>query len=233
MRTDPNTNGERSRTASASARAKRSAVVLCNGEAPSRALLTQAVKHAALFVCADGGANTARSHDVMPDLVIGDLDSVNARTLRWCRWTRIVRVRRQDNTDLEKALDHLLTKGVRDVLILGAAGGRLDMTLGNLSVLWNYTSRMTITCAGDGWRAHPVVGTLVLAARPKSTVSLVPFGACSGITLGGLKYPLRNARMRIGEIGVSNVAVRAQVMVTVKRGRMLVLVDDDRPWSAS
>ena len=33
--------------------------------------------------------------------------------------------------------------------------------------------------------------------------------------------------MRIGEIGVSNVAVRARVTVTVKRGRMLVLVDDE------
>jgi thiamine pyrophosphokinase len=214
-------------------RAKRSAVVLCNGEPPSRTLLARAVKHADLFVCADGGANTARQHDVMPDLVIGDLDSVSAGTLRWCRGTRIVRVRRQDNTDLEKALDHLLTKGVGNVLILGAAGGRLDMTLGNLSVLWNYTSRMTITCAGDGWRAHPVVGTLVLAARPKSTVSLVPFGSCSGITLGGLQYPLRNARMSIGEIGVSNVAVRARVSVTVKRGRMLVLVDENRRRSTS
>lgn len=214
-------------------RAKRSAVVLCNGEPPSRTLLARAVKHADLFVCADGGANTARQHDVMPDLVIGDLDSVSAGTLRWCRGTRIVRVRRQDNTDLEKALDHLLTKRVGNVLILGAAGGRLDMTLGNLSVLWNYTSRMTITCAGDGWRAHPVVGRLVLAARPKSTVSLVPFGSCSGITLRGLQYPLRNARMSIGEIGVSNVAVRARVSVTVKRGRMLVLVDENRRRSTS
>jgi thiamine pyrophosphokinase len=232
MRTIPNTRGV-GRTALSGAGAKRSAVVLCNGEAPSKTLLARAVRHADLFVCADGGANTARSHDVMPDLVIGDLDSVTAATLRWCRGTRIVRVGRQDNTDLEKTLDHLLTKGVGDLLILGAAGGRLDMTLGNLSVLWNYTSRMTITCAGDGWRAHPVVGTLVMSVRPKSNVSLVPFGACSGITLEGLKYPLRNARMRIGEIGVSNVAVRAQVTVTVKRGRMLVLVDDDRPWPTS
>lgn len=103
------------------------------------------------------------------------------------------------------------------------------MTLGNLSVLWNYTSRMTITCAGDGWRAHPVVGALALTVRPNSTVSLVPFGACSGITLRGLKYPLRDARMRIGEIGVSNVAKRARVTVTVSRGRMLVLVDENRP----
>lgn len=211
----------------------RSAVLLCNGEPPSQGLLKRAVRGADVFVCADGGANAARRYGVQPDLIAGDLDSVSRTTLQWCTRARIVRVRRQDNTDLEKTLDLLLKESVTGVLILGIAGGRLDMTLGNLSVLWNYTSRLRITCAGDGWRAHPVVGTLVLTARPGATVSLVPFGACSGITLHGLKYPLRNARMPVGTIGVSNVALRSRISVTVTRGHMLVLVHEWRARGSS
>ncbi|MRR37824.1 hypothetical protein EG829_24885, partial [bacterium] len=55
-------------------------------------------------------------------------------------------------------------------------------------------------------------------------VSLVPFGPCGGITLRGLRYPLTNASMKVGEIAVSNVVVRSPFSVTVRRGRLLIIV---------
>ncbi len=205
---------------------QRTALVICNGEPPSRGLARKFARDVDLIVAADGGANGARRLGIRPHVIIGDLDSITPSTRRFFSSASILRVRRQDNTDLEKALDYLAKRKVNEVTIVGATGNRVDFTLGNFSVVWNYTSSMHLTFVGDGWRAIPVTSSEEIAAPPGTTVSLVPFGSCSGITLKGLQYPLANARMRIGEIGVSNVVKSSPFRVTVRRGKMILFIVD-------
>lgn len=202
------------------------AIILCNGEPPSSKLTRRIVKSSDLLVAADGGANVARRLGLRPDVIIGDLDSITRTTKRFFSSSLIIRVRRQDNTDLEKALDLLIARNIKDVVILGATGMRLDFTLANLSVLWRYSTKMNIELAGDGWRAFPVDGLLQMRARRGTTVSLIPFGRCSGITLKGLRYSLHDAIMKVGEVGVSNVVARSPFSVRVKKGKILVLLMD-------
>jgi thiamine pyrophosphokinase len=187
-------------------------------------LLRLLARQADTFVAADGGANAALRAGVRPDIVIGDLDSILPSTERWLSRSRIVRVRRQDNTDMEKALDFIASSGPAAVAIAGATGGRIDFTLGNFGVFWNYTRRLSMTFVGDGWVAFPVGRRRTLEAPPGTTVSLIPFGNCSGITLRGLRYPLKEASMRTGEIGVSNVVRTSPFSVTVRRGNMLLVM---------
>jgi thiamine pyrophosphokinase len=200
------------------------ALLLCNGEPPSKGLTQRLVRSHDLFICADGGANAARALGLVPDVIIGDLDSLRPSTKRFFRNSVITQVARQDNTDLEKALDYLLRRGVRRVTILGLAGGRIDMVLGNFAVLWNYVGRVSMMCAGETWQAIPMAQELRLRTKRGTIISLVPFGPCSGITLSGLKYILKNGSMRVGEIGVSNVATSQDVTVRVKKGKMLVIL---------
>lgn len=199
-------------------------LLLCNGEAPSRALLRELAQTADLIVAADGGANTARRYGIRPHVIIGDLDSAKRATLREFRESTILRVRRQDNTDMEKALEYLSPHTGARVMIVGATGGRLDFTLANLSVFWNYVPRLDISFRGDSWRAMPVMGQLDLKARVGSTVSLIPFGTCRGVTLCGLKYGLKDCPMRLGQVGVSNVASSPTFRVKVRAGRMLLII---------
>lgn len=201
-------------------------LLICNGDPPPGTLLRRLAARASLIVAADGGANAALRAGVRPHVVIGDLDSLLRATARRLPRARIIRVARQDNTDLEKALDFIAAGAPSRVLIAGATGGRVDFTLGNLSVFWNYTERLACTFVGDGWRAVPVGRRRTERARPGVTVSLIPFGSCGGITLRGLKYALRDAAMRTGEIGVSNVVASSPFTVTVKRGRMLMVIFD-------
>ncbi len=202
------------------------ALIICNGEPPSRALSRRLARDSALVVAADGGANIARRHGIKPDIIIGDLDSVSRSTLRLFSTSTILYVSRQDNTDLEKALDLLAARKIREVIIIGGTGKRIDFTLANLSVLWAYTSFVDITFVGDGWKAIPVGRKKVVKTRVGTIVSLIPFGDCSGITLKGLRYPLTNATMRVGEIGASNVVRRSPFTVVVKRGKMLLILLD-------
>jgi thiamine pyrophosphokinase len=228
------------------------ALIICNGEPPARRLVRKLAARADLIVAADGGANAARRYGIRPHVIIGDLDSMTRATKQFFSphmegkglkplgaggaagvrhpgptgrgYVQVIQVRRQDNTDLEKALDYLVSMNIRDVSIVGATGRRIDFTFGNLSVIWNYTSRMRITFVGDGWKALPVKSGKEVKAKVGTTVSLIPFGSCSGITLKGLQYPLNNATMKVGEIGVSNVVKRSPFSVSVRRGRMLMFV---------
>lgn len=199
-------------------------LIICNGEPPSRDLARRLARQVDLIVAADGGANIAREYEIRPDVIIGDLDSITQLTQRFFSSSTILRVDRQDNTDLEKALDYLASQKIRKAVVIGATGKRIDFTLGNLSVLWAYTAFLDLTFMGDGWMAIPVRSKVTLRARIGTTVSLIPFGSCSGITLRGLQYPLTNASMNVGEIGVSNVVCHSPFTVRVKRGHMLLLV---------
>ncbi len=175
-------------------------------------------------IAADGGANTARLVGIRPDIIIGDLDSVTAATKRVFASSVIMRVDDQDSTDLEKVLDFLSARRTHEAIIVGATGKRIDFTLGNLSVLWSYTAFLRMSVVGDGWRAMPVGRSMKVDARPGTTVSLIPFGPCSGITLKGLRWPLSNASMGPGEIAVSNVVRTSPFTVSVRRGNMLLIV---------
>jgi thiamine pyrophosphokinase len=201
-----------------------SALILCNGERPSKRLLVKLAREADLVIAADGGANVARWAGITPDVIIGDLDSIRAATRKQFASSLVIHMTRQDNTDLEKALDFLVARGVREAVVVAATGQRLDFTLGNLSVIWAYGGRIRLVFRDDAFTALPVGRSLRVHARPGTTVSLIPFGDCSGITLAGLRYPLSGARMRVGDIGVSNVVQRSPFTVRVQKGHMLLVL---------
>jgi thiamine pyrophosphokinase len=200
------------------------ALLLCNGEPPEGRLARKLARMCTLRVAADGGANIALAIGVRPDVIIGDLDSVRPSTVCTLSESRIIRVRRQDNTDVEKALDFLGEEGFRNILLMGTTGRRIDMTLANLSIIWRYAPRMNLMIVGTGWHAVPVHGSRRLRAPVGTTVSLLPATPCHGVTLRGLRYPLTDGSLTTGEVAVSNVVTRPSFSVVITRGKALVIV---------
>ncbi len=201
-----------------------SVFLLCNGIPPAQKLCRRLVREHDLFLCADGGANAARAMGLVPDVVIGDLDSITAQTLKAFAASLVLRVARQDNTDMEKALDFCVDQKVKRVTLAGITGGRMDMTLGNLTTVWKYAGRLTISLAGDGWVGFPITGAMRFAAPRGSTVSLLPFGRLRGVTLRGLRYPLHDATIAAGDVAVSNTATSRTFGIRIDHGKALVIV---------
>lgn len=201
------------------------ALLVCNGEQPSRSLARRLARQAQLIVAADGGANSARKLGITPDLIIGDLDSVTPVTLKFFSAAAVIHVARQDNTDMEKALDYILAQSLtQEVMIIGATGRRIDHTLGNLAVLSNYARRLRLVACGDGWHAFPIRSSEQIYAPRGTTVSLIPFGNCRGVTLKGLQYPLHDAPMLAAHIAVSNVVKQSPFTISLRRGKLLAVV---------
>src|SRR5512147_2444542 len=102
------------------------ALVICNGEMPAKKIITPLLKNKPFIICADGGANKARVLGIAPHFIIGDLDSITENTKRFFKSVPIVRIEDQYSTDLEKALNYLISFGFTSAVVAGAMGERPD-----------------------------------------------------------------------------------------------------------
>ncbi|MDR1124225.1 MAG: thiamine diphosphokinase [Elusimicrobiota bacterium] len=202
-------------------------LIIANGGREDAAFLRRMAGAHDYVLALDGGADNALAAGVMPDLALGDLDSISPAAKKKLGNLRLLQIPRQDNTDLEKGLDFTVFLKPAAISIVCATGGRIDFTLGNFSSVFAYTKKTDIVFRGKGWRVYP----LEAAAKPRKfackkgdTVSLVPAGDCGGITLKNLKYPLKNAPLAVGQTAISNVALGESFEVLLKAGRLFVIV---------
>lgn len=188
-------------------------LIFANGHLGQPPDLFSRIKKADLIIGADGGANHCLALGIVPDVLLGDLDSVKPGVLEKCKKSGVVLHRypeRKNATDLELSLDLALEKGACRVWLLGAHGGRWDMSLANimLAASKKYQS-MHITLFGEDCTMtilHP--GRLHrFDIQVGSTVSFLPLkDDISGITLTGFEYPLGDYTIPYGSTrGISNI----------------------------
>lgn len=201
-------------------------LLIGNGQTPPVPELKALAQKADLTVAADGGADNALRAGLTPDVIIGDLDSVSPRARKKfssCQW---ILVDNQNNTDLQKALDYLLAQKCKKCTLVGFDGGRMDFTLGNLLALYPYARKMELCVVGNGWRIYPLTKTHTFTTRSGVRVSLLPLKPCGGVTLSGLQFPLKNARLTLGTTRtLSNVALKNRFTVNIQTGFLLVYME--------
>jgi thiamine pyrophosphokinase len=199
------------------------ALIIGNGEVPSRKLLVPLLKAKPYIICADGGANKARSYGIVPDCIAGDLDSITRQTRHYFASVPIIHNADQYSTDLEKALDIAVEKKFTSAVIIGAMGERPDHTFSNFSILAKYHKRIALQLFDDRCTVEVIDRRVRFAAAIGQQISLMPMGRCTGITTYGLRYPLRNESLQLGvREGSSNEAVRSTVTVSVHSGFLLL-----------
>jgi thiamine pyrophosphokinase len=188
-----------------------------------------------VVIGADRGAARARAAGVRVDVVVGDLDSIDADALERLRadGAEVLRAERdKDESDTELALHVAVDRGLRPIAIVGALGGtRIDHELANLLLLAHprldgldvalLDGRTTIRRIGTD--AGP--GSVELTGSPGDLVTLLALaGAVEGVTTRGLRYPLRSEALPPGPArGLSNEMLDATAGVTTTRGRLLVI----------
>lgn len=183
------------------------------------------------IIAADGGQNRAREFGLQPDCVIGDFDSTTLNEDFDCLY--ITYPAEKDLTDTEAALTHALEKGCRNVILLGGMGGRLDHTMGNISLLDKYYSAFDHMEFIDGKNKMELLKdsgrTLKRDARYKY-FGLVSLNAeASGIDIRGAKYELTGASLeRASTLGVSNEFSEDTVDIYVREGTLLIIRSADR-----
>ncbi len=205
-------------------------IILANGKLnhPERIRERLRKLEICIVLAADGGAHHAPTLELHVDSVIGDLDSISTsqyQTLIDAGATLQEASAHKDETDLELALLHAINLDVSRIIIIGAAGGRLDMTLSNVTLLshpaigsrrlefWtNHQTTWLITPPGE-----------VIGGKSGDTLSLIPlFEDALGVSTKNLAYRLQNEDLYQGPArGVSNVFTSANVEVLLNSGTLV------------
>ncbi len=202
------------------------ALIIANGTQPTSERLRMLSAQAGYVVCADGGANAARRAGLLPDVLVGDFDSVHPTVL--AHFTKHgVDIRHesgQDDTDLEKALRLVVERGARYVTITGATGRLLDHSLGNLAILSRYARSLEITLEDADYYIDILTRARRFPAFAGQRVSIVPLPSAEGIQLKGLKYTPPGGRLIFGENeGTCNQATGQSISVSCSSGVLMVM----------
>lgn len=207
-------------------------LIIANGTLDHSPELTALLDKADLVIAVDGGANHCARLDITPDILLGDLDSIEPTNLaRYKRKGIAIQQHptRKDATDLELALDLAAEKGAQLIWLVGALGGRWDMSLANimLAASEKYKERKIFLLGRDcsmqilhPGKNHPINGLR------KQKVSLLPLkNDVHGVTLSGFEYPLTHQTIFFGStLGVSNIMKTNQATVQHNKGVLLCVL---------
>lgn len=180
-----------------------------------------------LYICADGGFDNAKRAEILPDIVIGDLDSAISTVPEGI--PVVFLPPEKDATDLRVCVNHGLKNGCKTFILLCCTGGRLDHFIANLSVLEYLDSVGAKGVIANSLNLIRIMGSeRSLTFEPVGGYRYVSVLAvdevCRGVTLTGMKYPLKNATLRRDDaIGVSNEPSGGKITISVESGKIYVI----------
>lgn len=178
----------------------------------------------AFVIAADRGYKNCRKLGIMPDLAIGDFDSLNY-VPNECE--QITFPKEKDDTDLMLAVREALKRGYTDITITGAMGGRFDHLFANVQTLAFIRSEgawgRILTCFEQIMLVTP--GSYRIARRDKYSLSLFAYsGEVKGLTIEGVKYPLEDGSLSQSfPLGVSNEIVEDKALISFDEGLLLIV----------
>ncbi len=164
-------------------------VILADGTFPVHPVPLRYLKDADIVVCCDGSAESLLITGMQPFAIVGDMDSLNDE-LKNRFAGRIYKDDTQETNDLTKAVQWCQYYGYHDIVILGATGKREDHTIGNISLLADYSEHLDVRMVTDTGVFIPFRNSCKVPSLPGQQVSIFSIDPSTEITSAGLRYPL-------------------------------------------
>lgn len=191
-----------------------------------------------VVIACDSGTDFLASHGIIPDMVIGDMDSISDSGLEFIKKNNIFTEKypvEKDWTDTEIALEKSMDN---DVVLICPVTGRIDHVMANLGLVLKLKSQGKSISITDGITyCYPLYGEDTATAdvtpyKGHAAVSLIPCdfsNPVTGVTTEGLYYPLENANLNFGSsFSFSNKPLEnaSFIRVSIRSGLLLLVVTD-------
>ena len=178
------------------------------------------------IIFCDSGLRHMEKLCVKPSLIVGDFDSHENPHLDV---ETIVLPCEKDDTDTVYALKEAVRRGFDTFLLIGVVGGRLDHTLGNVSILLYLDSIGRKGVIIDDYSEMEIVSSApVHISDDYAFFSLLNITGCAkGVSIQNAKYPLKDAEITCEyQYGISNEVIPGQTaIVSVRHGKLLLIKD--------
>ena len=171
-----------------------------------------------LIVAADAGADRLLKYNIIPDIVIGDLDSISNKTsTKLEEW--IVSNKNIQKTDLEKAVDYAFEKGATKIQIVGWSGGRIDHTLAALGLAFN----PKISLIDEQFTVETIIGSKTIRGSESTLFSLMAMPEAR-VSVTGARWELQHEKLKMGGRGIHNeIGSSGEVNIDCHSGNLLVI----------
>ena len=204
-------------------------IIFANGALPDLNKARAILRADDFILCADGGTRHALDLGLTPNLVIGDMDSLEKD-----EWKRLeesdvaveLYPRDKNETDLELAINRAVELEPKEIIIIAALGGRMDQTLANIVLLSNTQHATRNTRLDDGLEEIFFCQDQVqVRGRSTDSVSLIPWGnPVNGIHTQGLKWSLDNETLYSDKTrGISNEMMGEVANIKISSGILLII----------
>lgn len=200
-------------------------LIFLNGTISEIKIAKNLFKDKHYIIAADGGANFLKKINLIPDLIIGDLDSISKKTLLFFEKNsvNIHKIKEQETTDFEKSLMYCKKNKLNNIIVFGAASKRSDHTLNNLSILKRYYKSLNIKLIADEFEIFFIKNKIKFKYRVNEIVSLLALPKANNICTKGLMYPLSNESLTFGvREGTLNKSVTENISIIFKSGSLLL-----------
>lgn len=208
------------------------AIIVSGGKSPERDLFTSYVEPGDVIIAADRGGEFLKEIGIMPDVLLGDFDSLSEETLEFfkgrCEIMKFDAVK--DFTDTEAAYLKAREYSPLSYLFFGCTGVRLDHFLGNLGLLEEALNEGKDAYIIDGNNKIGMISSPKVIKRDFGDfISFQAFrGDVEGFTIKGARYPLEGYRLRMGDPRtVSNEFEGETMEVSFKSGIVIVMKSRD------
>ncbi len=204
-------------------------IIFANGELPDLEKARALLRPDDFILCADGGTRHALALNLTPDLVIGDMDSIDKAEWKTLEERNIpieLFPRDKNETDLELALNKAIELNPEEIIIAAALGGRTDHTLANIALLADLR-HSTFNLQLDDGTEHLLFCRTQTQVRGRSgdLVSLIPWGnPVHGVQTENLKWQLKDETLHPDKTrGISNEMTSTIASIKIESGLLIII----------
>ncbi|MCE2706225.1 MAG: thiamine diphosphokinase [Proteobacteria bacterium] len=190
-------------------------VIIADGRFPKDPHLHHLIENSATTIACDGAVNKLLKHNMMPNYIIGDCDSISLKHYKQFE-DRIIKIADQNHNDLTKAVNLAVEKKLDNIIILGATGIREDHTIANIALLIKYQTKINnIAIISDYGIFTACINPIEeLPTIVGQQISLFTTNHDTIITCNELKWPLANYQFKSWENGTLNQASNNHIKIS-------------------
>jgi len=183
---------------------KKNVSVILNGQMPTDDTIINQITNSDYIIAVDGSANKLFDLEIIPDVIIGDLDSIhNIKNKN----IELVKTPNQNKTDFRKTLEWCIEKNILNISIFGISGESEDHFLGNYYTLSDFGEKISWKAFTDFSVISPCMGNKKFESFKGQKVSLFCMKGSSIVNSENLEYPLQSYHLKPSDDAIRNLSL--------------------------